>query len=188
MQTSVPKQYSSVGILFKKFLHTKVGSLLGYHAGISGFNRLDAYVNGKRVGSSYNSRVDKGAALTASLMSGSSLGSISSPLPPLYIALSTSSLTPAKSDTTLSGETVVSGLARAIGTVGTYTAPSVLDGAASYVISKTFTAGVTGPTTIQSAALFDAASTGNMFVEANLSASAVLGLSDTLAITWTINL
>lgn len=188
MQTSVPVQYNKVGQLFKRFLHTKVGAFVGYHAGVSGFNRVDALVNGKYIGSSYNSRVDKGAALAASLMSGSSLGSISSPLPPLYIALSTASLTPAKGDTTLTSETVVSGLARALGTAGTYTAPAALDGAASYVITKMFTAGVTGPTVIQSAALFDAASTGNMFVEANLSASASLGNGDTLTITWTINL
>lgn len=187
MQTKIPSQYSEVGMLFKKFLHTRLGSFLGYHAGLSGFNRIDVSVNGKTVGHSYNSRVDKGAALTASLISGSSLGSISSPLPPLYIALSTSSLTAAKGDTTLTGESVVSGLARALGTAGSYSAPASLDGSASYTITKTFTMGAAGPVTIQSAALFDAASTGNMFVEANLSASAVVVNGDTLALTWTIN-
>ncbi len=187
MQTTIPKHYNKIGTIVKKFLHTKIGSFIGYHSGISGFNRLDVLVNGKSISHSYNSRVDKGAALTASLISGSSLGSISSPLPPLYIALSTSSLTAAKGDTTLSGETSVSGLGRAIGTAGSYSAPASLDGSASYTISKTFTMGAAGPTTIQSAALFDAASTGNMFVETNLSASAVLLNGDTISITWTIN-
>lgn len=186
MQTSTPFQYSKAGVLVKKFLHTKAGAFLAYHAGISGFNRLDVFVNGKRLGSSYNSRVDKGAALAASLIAGSSLGSITSPLPPLYVALSTSSLTPAKGDTTLTGETAVSGLTRALGAAGTYTAPAALDGAASYVITKQFTAG--GSATIASAALFDAASTGNMFVEANLSSSAVLISGDLITISWTVNL
>jgi len=193
METKIPTKHSRIGRLISKLIHNKVGAFLAYHAGLSGFNRIDAYIiraNGKRENllPTYNSRTDKGAALLASLLSGSSLGSISSPLPAAYIALSTSSLTAAKTDTTLTGETVVSGLARAIGSAGTYTAPSVLDGACSYVLSKTFTAGAAGPTTIVSAAIFDAASTGNLFVEANLSSSAVLGLSDQLVLQWSINL
>ena len=193
MQTSVPKQYSVIGSLVKKLLHTKVGAFIGYHAGISGFNRIDAKVirangNVENLSPSYNARVDAGAALCASLISGTTLGGISSPLTAKYIALSTSSLTPAKGDTTLSGETAVSGLARALGTAGTYTAPASLDGAASYVLSKTFTAGVAGPTVIQSAAIFDASSTGNMFVEANLSSSASLVLNDQISLSWTVNL
>lgn len=184
MNTSTPKQYTKS--LFKWFLHTKIGAYIGYHLGISGFNMIEVLHNGKPVGVSFNSRTDKGAALTASLMSGSSLGSISSPLPPLYVALSTSSLTPAHGDTTLSGETSVSGLGRTLGTAGTYTAPVSLDASASYVITKTFTAGAGA--TIVSAALFDAVSTGNLFVEANLSSSVVMVSTDTLTINWTINL
>lgn len=184
MQTKIQKQH--IKNFTKWFLHTKIGAWIGYHIGISGYNRLDVLVNGKRIGSSYNSRVDKGGALTASLMSGSSLGSIVSPLPPLYIALSTSTLTPAKGDTTLSGETSASSMGRALGTAGTYTAPSTLDGSASYIVTKTFTA--SGTITIVSAALFDAASTGNLFVEANFSTSAVLSSGDTLQVNWTINI
>lgn len=228
---AVPIQYRSGRMiqLVKRFLHTRVGAFIGYHLGISGFNRVDMIVNrfqreyhdgdalgrnefvslmddgldadgnqvrapkygvyrvGKK-GHSFNSRVDAGAALAASLISGTTLGGLTSPSSAKYIAISTSSLTPAKGDTTLSGETSASGLARALGSAGTYTAPSTLDGAASYVLSKVFTAGVAGPTTIQSAAIFDAASLGNMLVEANLSSSAVLGLNDQLTINWTINL
>lgn len=179
--------------LLKKFLHTKLGAKIGFYIGMSGFNKVDITIiraNGSIEGiqPSFNSRVDKGAALCASLIAGSALGGISSPLPPLYIALSTSVLTPAKSDTTLSGETGVSGLSRAIGSAGTYVAPSTLDGGASYVISKTFTSGVAGPTVIQSAGLFDAVSSGNLFVEANLGSSASLLINDQLVLTWTINL
>ena len=193
METKIPTKHSRIGRLISKLIHTKVGAFLAYHAGLSGFNRIDAYIirangNREKLLPTYNSRVNKGAALLASLLSGDSLGSISSPLPAKYIALSTSSLTADKADTTLTGETAVSGLTRAAGATGTYTAPSTLDGACSYVLSKTFTAGAAGPTTIVSAAIFDAASTGNMFVEANLSSSAVLALNDQLVLQWTVNL
>lgn len=216
MEQRTPLQYSKFGSLLKSFLHTRIGAAIGYYAGISGFNRIDAQVakfqgpynrplkrgeftrfigdtqelgiyRNQRAIFSFNARVDKGAALTASLLSNTALGSISSPSYPVYIALSTATLTPAKTDTTLTSETVVAGLTRAIGTVGNYTAPSVLDGAASYTLSKVFT--LTGTsTTIVSAAIFDAASVGNMFVEANLSSSAAMSTGDQLTITWTINL
>lgn len=185
MNTSQPFQYSTLGRLIKRLVHTKIGARIGFALGLSGFNRVEVAVNGKLLAPTFNSRVNKGAALTASLMSGSSLGSISSPLPPLYIALSTSSLTPASGDTTLSGETSASGLARAVGTAGGYSAPGSLDGSASYTVTKTFTSGATA--TIASAALFDASSSGNLFVEANLSSSASVVSGDTLAITWTVN-
>lgn len=189
LSTATPAQHSKSGILIKKFLHTKLGAFIGFHAGISGFNRIDMTVTkGDKVtiGHSYNSRVNAGAALTASLLSGSTLGGISSPSPAKYIALSTSTLTPASGDTTLSGETAVSGLTRVSATTGSYTAPVSLDGSASYVLSNTFTAG--GSATILSAAIFDAASSGNMLVEGNLATSAPLGTGDTVAISWTINL
>ena len=192
MKTNTPFQYSKLGQIIKKFLHTKLGARIGYALGISGFNRIEAQITRKNgfvepLSASYNSRVNKGADLIASLITGVAQNSISTPLPPKYIALSTSSLTPAKTDTTLSGETAVSGLTRGTGTQGSYTGPSALDGAASYTVSYTFTAGGSGAT-IVSAALFDAASTGNLFVEANLSASAVLANGDQLSIVWTVNL
>lgn len=184
MHTKIPKQYTKS--FMRWLLHTKIGAWFGYNIGVSGFNRIDVLKNGKRIGSSYNSRVRKGGDLCASLIAGSAQNSISTPLPPLYIALSTATLTPGNTDTTLTSETAVSGLTRALGTVGTYTTPSALDGACSYILSKTFTAG--GSATIVSAAIFDAASTGNLFVEGNLSSSVVMGVSDTLTINWTINI
>lgn len=174
--------------MIKKFLHTRIGARIGFWLGVSGYNRLVVTKNGKVVARAYNSRTDKGAALMASLLTGSSLGSISSPLPPLYMALSTSTLTPAKGDTTLAGETVVSGLARALGTAGSYVAPSTLDGAASYTVSHSFTMGATGPTTIASMGLFDASSSGNLFAEVNFGASSILALNDVIVPTWTINI
>lgn len=184
MQTKTPKQHKRSFI--KVFLHTKLGAFIGFSLGISGFNKLCVYKNGKRVSYAFNSRVRKGGDLTASLMTGASQNSISSPLPPLYIALSTSSLTPGNTDTTLTGETSASGLGRALGSVGSYTTPSVLDGACSYILSKAFTSGATA--TITSAAIFDAVSTGNLFVEANLSPSTPVVSGDVLTVNWTINL
>lgn len=188
----VPFQYSALGRLVKAFLHTKLGAKIGFFLGLSGFNRIEAIIT-RRDGTreliySYNSRVDAGAALNASLISGSTLGGITSPGAAKYIALSTSTLTPAKGDTTLTGETAATGLARALGTAGTYTAPSTLDGAASYVLSNTFTNNSAGSVTILSSAIFDAASVGNMFVEGNLSTSAVLAIGDQLTVNWTVNL
>ena len=181
------------GSVVKWLLHTRVGSCIGFHLGISGYNHVSAVikpVRGKmrRVRRSYNARVNVGAALTAYLMSGSNLGSLTSPAVPKYIALSTNVLSIGSGDTTLSGETAGTGLARAAGTIGGYVAPSTLDGSASYTITKTFTNNSGGPVTIQSAGLFDAASTGNLFVEANLFSSASLpNPGDQVVISWVVN-
>ena len=191
MQVKIPMQYTPTGRLVKRFLHTKLGCRVGFMLGLSGYNTIVATIkraNGKiEVIKSFNSRVDKGADLCASLMTGVAQNSISSPLPPKYIALSTSSLTPAHGDTTLTGETAASGLARALGTQ-TYTTTTTLDAAASYVVSKTFTNTSAGAVTIVSAALFDAVSSGNLFVEGNLSSSVVLAVNDQITINWTVNL
>ncbi|HVB33709.1 MAG TPA: hypothetical protein VNJ52_04965 [Patescibacteria group bacterium] len=139
-----------------------------------------------RLSFNYNSRVNVGAKLAAYLLSGSNLGSLTSPAVPLYIALSTSTLTPAATDTTLSGETSVAGLGRALGTAQNYVAPSSLDGGASFDIYKSFT--LTGTaTTVVSTALFDAASSGNMFAEVNFATSAGMSTNDILQVTWTVN-
>ena len=149
-----PLEYTRLGQFIKK---------IGFNLGFKGINRVEAIHtrNGKVLNKSfsYNSRVNKGADLIASLITGVSQNSIVTPLPPKYIALSTSVLTPAYTDTTLTGETSVSGLARALGT-----------------------------TTVASAALFDAASTGNMFVEANLTTPLSMATNDTIQINWTIQL
>src|ERR1035437_482159 len=189
--------------LVKTFLKTQVGKHIAFTLGIKGFDRVGYSLlkfkgydkNGEKVYAkpglfkfSYNSRVNKGAAQQASLMSGSALGSCSSPLPAIYIALSTASLTPAYGDTTLTSETVVAGIARALGTVQNYVSPgTTVDGAASYDIYKQFTLTGAG-TTVVSSALFDATSSGNMFAEANFGSSAVMATSDILQTTWTINL
>lgn len=190
MNTSTPVQHSTIGRLVKKFLHTKAGAFVGYSLGLQGFNRIDVVItraNGKReMLRSFNSRTNAGAAVIASLTAGSTLGGISSPAAPKYLAVSSATLTPAAGDTTLASEISTNGFARTAATAGSYSAPGSLDGAASFTFTHTFTA--TGTQTVASAALFDAASTGNLYVEGNLSASATCNSGDTLAITWTINL
>jgi hypothetical protein len=194
MNTKIPFQFSKYGNLIKSFLHTKIGARIGFYLKIKGFNRVavvhTSAKTGKQkfLGYAYNSRVTKGGDLIASLITGVSFNGITSPLPPKYVAVSTNTLTPLLTDITLSGETALSGLARAAGTQSGYVAPTVLDGAASYNVVYTFTNNSGSPITLVSSALFDAATSGNMFAEANLSSSATLQVTDTLTITWTVNL
>ena len=186
-----PVQYTLLGKVIKKLLKFSIIKHVCFSLGLKGFNRMGWEVvrNGKVVqcGFTYNSRVDKGADLSASLLAGESLNSITTPLPPKYIALSTSELTPAAGDETLTGETSVSGLARAVGAIQSYTGPASLDAACAYTIYKSFE-NLGETTTIESSALFDASTSGNMFVEANLDSSATLEVNDILKISWTVNL
>lgn len=205
IKTNIPVQRKqNIWItLVKAFLKTQAGKHIAFTLGIKGFDRVGYSLvkfkgydkDGEKVYAkpslfkfSYNSRVNKGAAQQASLMSGSTLGSITTPLPAIYIALSTASLTPAYGDTTLASETVVAGIARALGTVQNYVSPgTTVDGAASYDIYKQFTLTGAG-TTVVSSALFDASSAGNMFAEANFGSSAVMATNDVLQVTWTVNI
>lgn len=153
---------------------------------ITGDDGIERVYLAPKIQYNYNSRVDVGAGIAAYLLSGSNLDSLTSPAVPKYIALSTSSLTPAHTDTTLTGETSVAGLGRSAGTIQNYVAPTALDGGASFDIYHAFT--LTGaPTTIVSTGLFDASSGGNLFAEVNFASSAAMGTDDVLQTTWTIN-
>jgi hypothetical protein len=127
-----------------------------------------------------NSRVDAGAAYMAGLI-GNAAG-----VPAKYIALSPTSLTIAKGDTTLNGETAAAGLTRASATYGNYTLPSATNGTATFTwtVSYTNTSGST--VTILSIACFTASSGGTMLAEANLASSEVLNNGDSLNLVWTI--
>jgi hypothetical protein len=100
-----------------------------------------------------------------------------------YIALSTTAFSSDPTATTLAGELsggAANGLARAQGTY------SHTNGQASYTVSKTFTA--TGTlNNVQSAGLFNAASTGTMMARNGFTAVS-LANGDQLTITWTITL
>jgi hypothetical protein len=98
-----------------------------------------------------------------------------------FIALSESTITPAVTDTVLSGEITVSGLARDDATTRSHSA-----GANTTVLSITFTA--TGLfTDVKASALFNAASSGTIGHIANFSTgSGTLASGDQLAVTWTM--
>jgi hypothetical protein len=129
---------------------------------------------------SRNSRVDAGAAYMAGLV-GNAAG-----LPAKYIALSPTSLTIAKTDTTLNGETAAAGLTRAAATYGGYTAPSSTNGTASFTWTASYTNTSGSTVTILSIACFTASTGGTMLAEANLASSEVLNNGDSLNLVWTV--
>jgi len=128
----------------------------------------------------------------ANLLFGTGFGSCASPALFDDIAISTDTGAGfAETDVTLAGECVAvcgAGLdARQPGTVTQDTlAASPTDAVAQ--IQATFTMGAAGPTTINSAGLFDAAAGGNMFAERAFSSGVPLSLNDSLQVTWLITL
>jgi hypothetical protein len=99
-----------------------------------------------------------------------------------YIASTESTITPAATDTALTGEITTNGLGRAFGTA-VHT-----DNSNSSTVENTFTA--TGSfTDVKASAIFNAASGITMGHIANFSSgSGTLISGDTLKITWTLNL
>ena len=100
------------------------------------------------------------------------------------IALSTTSLTPAASDTTLSGEITSgtnAGLARIVASTRNHT-----NGSNTATLSHTFTSSATvGAPGVQSSALFNADSSGTMGHIQNLpSASGAMATSDQITVSW----
>jgi len=94
-----------------------------------------------------------------------------------YIALSSSTASPAAADTELDAEITQSGLARA---AGTYTTSGCSDG--ECIVQNTFTAEDT-LTDVQLMGLFDAASAGDMYFEATFTAVS-LESDDQLTAKW----
>lgn len=93
-----------------------------------------------------------------------------------YIAVSTSAITPAVGDTSLTGEVSTNGLARALGTYAS-------TGTGTWTLSKTFTA--TGAVSnVQAAAVFNAASGTTMCFEVGSLGPVTLATNDTLTVTW----
>jgi len=101
--------------------------------------------------------------------------------PAVFIALTTNTGAPAAGDTTLTSEISTNGLQRAIATY------AHTNDAASYTLTKTFTASGTH-TAVHKAGLFTNAANGIMVFETNLNADATLNSGDTLTITWTVNI
>lgn len=129
---------------------------------------------------SRNSRVDAGASAVASLL-GSGAGN-----PFIYVALTANNTAVAKGDTTLTGEYTTAGLGRVAGTFGSYTAPVTLNGAASYVLTATWTCTVNGQN-VNKIAAFTAISGGIMGFETLLGATETLNNLDVGLLQWTFN-
>jgi len=139
----------------------------------------------------FNSRTNMGAAWQASIMGVARGG------PANYVALSTATLSPSGTDTTLLGEITIgdgtnsggvvnTGLARALGTFQNPVQPTIIGGPASYQIANVFLSSATS--SINSAALFDNITGGNLFVEANLNNPVILESGDQIVLTWTIQI
>jgi hypothetical protein len=132
----------------------------------------------------FNSRVNQGASWLAGIM-GSSSGAASAN----YIGLTTDTGTPALTDIVLPAEIATNGLSRAAASYGSYTAPTTLNGTASYVLSKTFTYTGGTSTVVAKAGLYYASSGSTLAFEALLSSTATVSASgDQIAITWTITI
>lgn len=101
-----------------------------------------------------------------------------------YISSTQSTITPAITDTTLSGEIAdANGLARADAGTKTHT-----PAANSTLVEHTFTVSGAGYTDVKAAALFNASSVGTMAHIANFATSTgALASGDTLKISWTLN-
>jgi hypothetical protein len=136
----------------------------------------------------HNERVDRGAAQQDIRCFGSG-GAVFT-----AVAVANAVLTKNKADESLgtttadvtTNEFTTLGLARAAGSLGTYTAPSSLGGQFSRVVTRTFTA--TGNATARGAGLFDSVtvSGSKLYVEDNFSSDAVLVANDTLTVNITI--
>jgi hypothetical protein len=97
-----------------------------------------------------------------------------------YIALSSSTATPAAGDTTLASEITTGGLARSQGDY------AHTNGEDTFTVTETFTASASH-TDVRLAGLFTASSGGTMMAE-NTFTSVSLANGDQLTITWTITL
>lgn len=125
---------------------------------------------------SHNLRTNAGADFEANQLSGT-VAAVAN-----YIAVSTDTVAPAATDTSLTSEQTTNGLARAAGTFA-HTA-----GTTSYTLTKTFT--YTGGTsiTLSKAAMFNASTGGTMAFEALFGATATLVNGDQITVTWTVNM
>lgn len=107
-------------------------------------------------------------------------GNVSSPVAFTYLAVGTSSTSPAASQTALGGEITDSGLERAAATVSRVTTTTTND---SLQLVKTWTA--TGAKTVEEAGIFNASSSGTMLGRALTTSKSIL-TSDTLTLTYKV--
>ncbi len=141
----------------------------------------------------HNERLDAGGAIQANRVFGTTGTTANGVF--TAVAVASATLTKTKTDLSLGSATQgvttnefsTLGLARAAGTVSTYTLPSTLGGTFSQLITRLFTA--TGAATALGAGLFDSLTVAGsgLYVEDNFASSAVLAANDTLTCQITIS-
>jgi len=129
----------------------------------------------------HNSRTDTGASALYTLMTSGGTDA------PIYIALASSAQTITKDMTSLTNEISGNGLTRTNGTVSGYTAPTALDGAASYSLSKTFVYSGSEPINIYALGVFDKDSNGNLYYVWNLDVPKTLTQTDQFVVNIQVN-
>jgi hypothetical protein len=109
---------------------------------------------------------------------------IAGPAPARWLALTSTNITPAAGDTTLSGELSTNGLGRKMATY------AHTPGASTYTMTYTFTYTGSSAQSIYGGSLFDAATGGTMVFEALFSngVGTVNASGDQITVTWTITL
>jgi hypothetical protein len=128
--------------------------------------------------STFNLRTDAGDNWQSELMGKDSTPTVN--LQAYFIGLTNTAITPAASDTSLSGEITSNGLSRAAGTYA-HSANS-----STYTIAKTFTA--SGAQSAQASALFTDVTVGSDTMPFIATFTQVtLATNDTVTVTWTIN-
>ena len=153
--------------------------------GVAGWVKVQVVRDGKIVyfSEGHNLIVDQGKDIIVKQVAGGNNATVKyNPNGTIFIALTTTAITPAAGDTTLSGEITTGGLARAAGTLGH------TNGTSTFTIRKTFTASGSF-TGVQSAGLFNqpTSSTSGMLAE-NTFSSVNLISGDQITITWTITI
>lgn len=130
-----------------------------------------------------NSRVDTGAAWMFNRLSGQG-----TPGPGTFIAFSENTQNITKGQSALPSEITGGGLGRASGVVQNYVVPTVLDGAASYQITRTFVYTDIAPRTVAAAGIFDAVSGGSLIWVFNISPSRTVNLNDRVTVTLVVEI
>lgn len=127
-----------------------------------------------------NARTDAGANAIAQLCG------LAGALPFAFVGLSADLTAVVKTDTALTGELTLNGLARKAVTYGGFVGPTVVNGVASFTQTTAWTA-TANAQSINKIAAFTAISAGIMGFATILSSTTVLNNGDTGNLTWGFN-
>ena len=131
----------------------------------------------------HNARVNAGAAAMVAQM----FGTAAQPAAFNYVALSTSTASPAMGDAALTGEITSNGLARKQATFTYVTAPTALNGNAQATLTASWTA--TGSGTIGTIGALNASSGGTLGLETLVNGGVAVSYNatDTVSLVWNLS-